>query len=381
MTTATAIPHERALEIVAAAPAFRPIGAEAEALRRHLGACPACASSAARMRAELAAIGRADPAVSPRLHDLIREAAVTKPRTGPSLAGIVVVLALIAVGVVGASIGVGALTRPDPPVEQPRAAVVAPEPGDALFWSTDTVDMAARTFWIDANGERFTGVATPRLTSDPGDAARFTLEASWTEHDREQRLFLYFGRDEQAWWIDRVAVYDGAVANPDWASFDFGGLAGRPATTPLGAAFTGDLVVNDIPSATGPVDLHLGGVRIAVHQPDLVMDHPGSHVLAGDGENPFRPGGSLRCSGILQLPPQAAEARLLVLNYALSWRLERSTGPNTGFSQAMARAPDRGYISDTAVGSSGELIVFVQDPTAPLMDAAATLPPDCASGS
>ena len=46
----------------------------------------------------------------------------------------------------------------------------------------------------------------------------------------------------------------------------------------------------------------------------------------------------------------------------------------------MPRAPETGFISDTAVGTSGELIVFVQDPVAPFGDPAAR-PNDCAAGS
>jgi hypothetical protein len=114
---------------------------------------------------------------------------------------------------------------------------------------------------------------------------------------------------------------------------------------------------------------------------DIVSEPLGGGIkLNGDGDDPFRPGGQLACSGILQLAPPAAEARLRALGYRLSWRLDRKTGPNTGFAEAMPQAPTTGFISDTAVGTSGELIVFVQDPTAPDGDPA-TLPPGCAAGS
>jgi hypothetical protein len=218
------------------------------------------------------------------------------------------------------------------------------------------------------------------LSSDPGDKTRWTLEATWAEHAREQRLNIYFAGTEEGWRIDQIWVYDGSDTRPEWAMLDYAQAAIRPATTPMGAVFSGDIDARGIPSATGPVSVHLGGLRIAVHRPDLIFDPAGARVLKGDGEDPFRPGGPLRCSGILQLAPRAAEARLIALGYALSWRFERSTGPNTGFGEAMPRAPETGFISDTAVGSSGELIVFVQDPAAPFGDPA-TLPSDCAAGS
>jgi hypothetical protein len=374
------VTHDRALDLAAAAPPFRPTDEEATELAAHLATCPDCGRRVARMRTDLTAIGRVDPPVSAQLHDRIREAAVTRPRTGPGLAGIVLAFVLVAVALIGASIGVGALLGTRVPVA-PEAVLTLPEdPLDTLRWHTDTVDLAAHTFWIDANGLRFIGVAKPMLHSDPGDATRWTLEASWTEQGREQRLDLYFGGNETAWWLAEIRAYDGSDAGPKWAIAEFQSQAIKPATTPLGAVYSGDLDFHDIPSATGPVAIHLGGVRIASHRPDLVNDLPGSRRLAGDSANPFNAGGPLHCSGILQLPPQAAEARLLALGYALSWRLERKTGDMTGFSQPIARAPAQGSISDTAVGTSGELIVFVQDPAAPFGDPA-TLPEDCASGS
>lgn len=375
-----AMSHERALDVAALATAFRPADDEAAELASHLAVCEACTRRVARMRSDLAALGRIDPPVSPRLHDRIREAAVTQPRSGPSLAGIVILFALLAVALVGASIGVGALQGTRLPVSPEAAQMLPDDPNDTVRWHTDTVDLAAHSFWIDANGLRFSGVAKPELNSDPGDATRWTLEVGWQEHGRNQRLNLDFGADDTAWWLDAISAYDGSAKEPTWAAMDLRTIQPRPATTPLGAVFSGDLDFNDIPSATGPVDIHLGGVRILSHRPDLVNDLPGSRKLKGDAENPFNPGGALHCSGILQLPPQAAEVRLLALGYALSWRLERQTGSNTGFSEAAPRAPSTGFISDTAVGTSGELIVFVEDPAAPFGDAAA-LPPDCATGS
>ncbi len=59
------IDHGRALDLAAAAPAFPLDAAEARDLRDHLRACPDCARRAARLRADLAAIGRLDPPSRP----------------------------------------------------------------------------------------------------------------------------------------------------------------------------------------------------------------------------------------------------------------------------------------------------------------------------
>lgn len=366
------IAHARALDLAGFAPAFAPESADASDLQAHLRACPDCRGRVARMRADLAAIGAANPAVSPRLHDRIREAAVSRPRSGVGAIGVLAILALLAVGVVGASIGVGAyLNRPQDllPPKDPRVAVSA---DDAVSWRTDVVAMAAKEFAIQANGLTFGGVPGVDLQSDPGDLDRWTLEARWAEHGREQRMNLYFKGDVASWWIDGIQVYDGAAAGAgkqDWVAF-----AGGPwAKTPRGSAFEGDINVLAA-TGTGPVAVHLGDVRIAVQPQDNVTEPIGGGItlkeLPDDAGNPARPGGALYCSGILALPPQQAELRLLAMGYKLSWRWQyvtsRFKGGATGYAEALARAPQTGYISDAAVGSDGELIVFVEDPTRPM---------------
>lgn len=167
-------------------------------------------------------------------------------------------------------------------------------------------------------------------------------------HGREQRLNLYFAAEATSWWISEVRVYDGAGGGrAEWATFP----PGPWARTPLGGAFEGDLDLAGT-AATGPVRLHLGGLRIGVHPDDHVnVPLGGGITLSGEQANPFRAGGSLHCSGILQLRPPAAEARLLSLGYRLSWRWQYSTGGNTGYSEVRDRAPEAGFISETAVGS------------------------------
>jgi hypothetical protein len=368
--------HARALDLAGAAPAFRLAPAEERELTAHLRGCPDCARCVAGLRADAFAIGRLDPPLSAQLHDRIREVAVTTPRRGPSALGIVVIVALLAVGAVGASIGVGAWLSATP---APKPLV--DEPGDVIHWSTDVVELAAKEFYIDAGQLRFTGTPSAQVDSDPGTLEAWTLEVSWPEQGREQRLYLYFGADDSSWWIDEVRVYDGAPGrNAKWATFP----GGPWARTPLGRVFDGDLDIAGT-SATGPVKLHLGGLRIAVRPDDHVTAPIGGGIrlqeLPNDAGNPFRPGGALHCSGILQLTPLEAEARLLALGYALSWRWQYSTGANTGYAEIRDRAPETGWITDAGVGSSGELIVFVADPARPFGGPARDLPEDCSAPS
>ena len=367
------IAHARALDLAGLAPAFAAGPDDAVELHAHLRTCPECRLQVARMRADLAAIGAANPAVSPRLHDRIREAAVSRPRSGVGAIGVLAILALLAVGVVGASIGVGAyLNRPQDPLppEGPRVAVSA---DDAVSWRTDVVAMAAREFAIQADGLSFSGVPGVDVQSDPGDLDRWTLEARWAEHGREQRMNLYFKGDVASWWIDGIQVYDGTATGAgkqDWVAF-----AGGPwAKTPRGSAFEGDINVR-------ANERHGTRRRSPGRRPDR-RPAPGQRHRAdrrwhhAPGARPTtratRPGRAARCTAreILALPPQQAEMRLLAMGYKLSWRWEyvtsRFEGGATGYAEALARAPQTGYISDAAVGSDGELIVFVEDPARPM---------------
>jgi heme oxygenase len=359
--------HARALDLAAAVPAFALAPAEDRELERHLRSCPACAARVARMRADAEALGRLDPPVSARLHDRIREMAVTPPREGPSALGVVLVMLLLATLVIGASLGVGAFLASRPArLGDPAGPSVPPAANgaaDAIRWRTQVVALAATELSIDANDLVFTGSPTAMISSDPGNLTDWTLEATWSEHGRQQRLFLYFAADQASWWIREIRVLDGATGNdPAWATF--GG--GPWARTPLGAAYEGNLDL-DGSSPTGPVSLHLGGLRIAVAPQDPAAHPPvGGIVLREGGDpavdgNPFDPGGPLHCSGILQLPPRAAELQLLARGYSLSWR----------------------WISETLVGSSGELILFVEDPARPMMPVVGPepLPSSCAAAT
>ena len=91
----------------------------------------------------------------------------------------------------------------------------------------------------------------------------------------------------------------------------------------------------------------MGDVRIAVQPQDNVTEPIGGGItlreLPNDAGNPARPGGALYCTGVLALPPQQAELRLLAMGYKLSWRWEyvtsRFEGGATGYAEALARAP------------------------------------------
>ena len=65
-------------------------------------------------------------------------------------------------------------------------------------------------------------------------------------------------------------------------------------------------------------------------------------------------------------PARDAERALQAFGYRLSWRFEYCNGPE---HRVRREGPERrrtiGFISETAIGSDGELIVFVEDPARP----------------
>ena len=130
--------------------------------------------------------------------------------------------------------------------------------------------------------------------------------------------------------------------------------------SPIGQAWTGDIDVPLKGERTGIAGrLHLAGATIATAAVDNVSEPLGGGQAVGENDRPFAFGGRLHCSGILQMAPADAEAALLSLGYRLSWRRDVTTGPNTGYADAMPHAPDGVIIGEPVGGSSGELIVFV----------------------
>jgi hypothetical protein len=367
--------HARALDLAGAGPAFLLAPGEANELVAHLRACADCARSAARLRADAASLGALDPAVSPRLHDRLLEVAVSAPRTGPSPLGLVLVFVLLAVGVVGASIGVGAYLRPVPP------APASIRPASAITWQAGAVDLGATEIRIEQDGATLVGAGTATVDGDPGDATRWTIEGQWTEQGRRQAMFLAFGSDGASWWIRDIRTFDSNAKIGRDTTFDTKVMT----TTPVGRPFRGTIDVDNGIVGDGAARIRIRDAFITAAPTDLVNEPVlGTRIVLREGGNaavdgnPFDSGGPLRCSGILLLSPRAAEARLLALGYSLSWRLQTAESANQGTSVPSLAAPTTGFISGAAIGTSGELIVFVQDPDRPILPAA-SMPLGCAT--
>jgi hypothetical protein len=369
------IDHAQALEVVLVRPAFRATTAEDHEADGHVARCSTCGPRVEAVRRDAGAIARHDAGEpAPWVRSRVREQASRRDGSLGALRLLAVAILLGAL-VVGGVAGAGALLQgmPDEPtaaVPQDLSAAIA---GKRVQWKTDVVLLAADDVAVTANGKTYRPLQ-PKVGvhSDPGSLDYWTLEVTWSE-GLEQRINLYFAADASSWWVSEVRAYDGVAPSPDWAGFP----KQTYFRTPHGRAYTGDIELDGLGRA-GPVHLSIPGAILAVSPQQSFVAPPGGGVALKD--DPFRPGGELHCSGILQLAPQQAETRLRALGLRLSWRLSWKTGPNTGYAERANAAPATGFISNAAIGSNGELIVFVEDPTRPSM-AAATFPPDCPAPS
>lgn len=351
------IDHLTARRTLATSVDFSLEAGDADALEAHLRGCAACCSFDASLRRDAAVLRDLD--FGPVPVAVRAKVAVAAERGGGG--GVSRWFALVAVGaLLLAALGSGVLGAGG------SATTGLGANGNAIHWQTEVVDLQADDFWIQANGQRFTATAPQVVvSSDPGNATYRTLEVIWQEHGVEMRVNLYFGGDATNWWVSEIRMYDGQ-SNGDWV-----GRTGTWFKTPVGATWTGDLDLSPPGSA-----LHLGGLVLRTTPFDGVNEPVGGGIALPADARPFSKGGALYCSGILQLAPKEAEAALLRLGYRLSWRLDTTTGSNTGFSKVMATAPDGVIHQEPLPGSEGELIAFVApfgDPQAvPLL-----FPADC----
>jgi hypothetical protein len=321
--------------------------AERDALDAHLRDCPACRSFAAATRSDAATLRELDFGPVPIAVRANVAIAAERRRGGTTgrWVAFVAVGALLLVALGGGVLGVGG------GASKPNVG------GNPIRWTTNVVELQAADFWIEANGQRFTATGVrPDVRSDPGDATYRTLEVTWKEHAVEMRLNLYFTGDAATSWVNEVRIYDGN-ANGNWLTAN-----GRFAAAPLGATWAGDLDLQFIGApgvAGGPARLHVAQATLRSIPFDGVTEPVGNAIALAENDRPFASGGPLHCSGILQMAPKEAELTLLKLGYKLSWRFERTTGPNTGYAEAMARAPDGVIHTEGLAGSGGELIMFV----------------------
>lgn len=260
-------------------------------------------------------------------------------------------------GLIGIVFLSGTVTSPAPSV--PGAAPSA-SPTPAIHWTTPVVDLSADAFSVEANDLVFTTEGTePQVHSDPGGPDYWTLEVEWSEQDREQRLYLYFGSDGTDWWVDEIRTRDG-YDPAEWI-YAYGPFF----QTPLGETYEGDVRIDLLgegrpgdPDNRVPGVLTIEGMRLTP-TPRMLEDIA---ALPPDGgtavkRDPFRKGGPLQGSGILKLSPAKALERLLEEGYRVAFRLDPYPGDD--FDPTV---PPEGRIQEADVDSYGNVLLFVKGP-------------------
>jgi hypothetical protein len=343
-------------------------GADAGRLEDHLAGCAACRTAAGALRLDARALAdlprlAVPTTLRPRVLEAI-EAGAGGGGIGWLRVGLVAaIMALTLWGT--ALLGVGAL-RGDP-------AEDGLDGGAGLTWQSEVVRVRADSIAVTAAGRAFPfGGARAIVESDPGTLSSWSLEASWLVGETPMRLTFSFTAEGGAWRVFEARAYDGTPAG-EWTT-----LVGVLPSGRLGEPWTGDL---DLTGA-GPD----GGVRVLM--PDAVIEvaprdsaarPPGPAIVLPENATPFAPGGPLHCSGILQLPPWAAHARLLALGYAVSWRAVYESGPITSYWDPRTTPPD-GIIpawDSPGVGTDGAIIIAVVPFTERNLPEPATFPSDC----
>jgi hypothetical protein len=350
------IDHETARRSFATSLDFALEPDEREALDMHLAGCPSCRAFATALRSDAGVLRELETGpvpVSIRANVVIAAERGRGSNPIGRWVGIAVFAALLlgALGAgalgVGGQLGGGIVPGPSEP---------ASVDGDPLQveWKTDVVLLTAREFAIDVRGKTF-HATSPNVDvhSDPGTLTYRTLEATWHENSVEMRLNLYFAGDATASWVEEIRIYDGEPAG-EWLE-----TRGTFFKTPLGGAWTGDQDITFTDPAGQPARVHFAGLTLMSRPFDGVKEPPGGGIALPENSRPFAPGGVLHCSGILQMTPKQAEAVLLQLGYRLSWRLDTTTGPNTGFASVVKDAPAGVIHQEGLAGSDGSLIMFV----------------------
>jgi hypothetical protein len=237
----------------------------------------------------------------------------------------------------------------------------SPSLGPAIVWDSGSVRLEADSVEIRAGDRVFHGQAPYRVDSDPGDPTYRTLEVEWTEAGLEQRLYVYFGADEQDWWVTEVRTRDG-LDPVDWITYEGELLL----ATPRGETYEGEL---HLVGGDGrvPGELTIEGLRLTAFAPG---SGPGpltgcEHVRAsvrGSAE-PLDKGQPLAGTGIETMSPEAAEGLLREMGLCFTFRYLYPTTEDRsqGYSERWCTAPPAGTVSHLHYLDDGEVVVFVDD--------------------
>ena len=146
---------------------------------------------------------------------------------------------------------------------EPKQTNTAEQPAAPAFsFETPTVRLTAEQIEVLVGDEVSVPVATD-VDSDPGNVEYTTLELTWNDGSKEQRLNISFASDGTSWWAHTIRTYD---ANGEWIDSPMGQ---RWFTSPIGQAWSGDL---DLPN------LRITGMTIQAFLRPASCDNPTSPI-------------------------------------------------------------------------------------------------------
>ncbi len=305
-------------------------------LEDHLRTCAACRAFSSGLASDAAAMRDLD--LGPVPIKVRADIAIVAEHRGRGRGGsrpvLLAAAALLVIAVVGGvAAGVGALPGD-------RGGAIE-QVGRPVHWTTDVVDLSAEDVWLQVAGGRIVVPPDERqlaVSSDPGDARKWTLEVTWMAGAIEMRINLYFSADDTGWRVHEARIYDGQVQG-DWLELRGVEIAGAP----LGAAFTGDIDIT-LPDRsgpdTGPGRLVMRGVQLATRASGAIAPQPA---------NPLDPNGG----PVPPLPRPAVDCRALPKDEcaALATRLE---------ADAALTHPGRTVVS-IVVGADGSSTITLDD--------------------
>ena len=241
---------------------------------------------------------------------------------------------------------------------RPEASVGAGSAPRAFTWGTQLAVLEADTLSIEVDGRTFHPPADVAVVSDPGTPTYRTLEMSWHEQAREMRVFIYFAADAESWWVSEIRTYDGR-STPAWAYF-----AGLQIGAARGASFEGSVDALGT-GRGGTARLRIENLRLTAFQPGTAPEVRDCRAVGpARGWNPLAPPvpqpGSPNLSEFGVAPGMDARdvaAKLRAQQICHTFRLEF---PAINRGQVWCVAPP-GNVQEFAFGSSGEVIVFIED--------------------
>lgn len=254
-------------------------------------------------------------------------------------------------------------------VQGPSPSPAGGEASEAIVWDSGLVRLEADDLEIRVGDKVFHGIGPSAVHSDPGDTEYRTLEITWQEQGVEQRMNLYFGADEDEWWISEIRTYDG-FEQGEWINYVVvGQMWSGMLRTPKRSTYEGDVQL--VGWGRVPGEVRIEGLRLTPFAsgtgpaPFSDCEYAVSPAQA-DLLRPADQGQPLHGSGFRRMSPQEVEGLLRDLGLCFDFRYGYPTAPwidggQEGMSERWCTAPPAGEVDDALYGSHGEIIVFVED--------------------